>query len=1074
MQVFRHCLTANLLAVLAQHFDESFETYRQCKRAPLNQTCAHKLVPIAATTEADSLTNGPQSPAVVHPFAPISPPASPDDRPPLIYTPYSPTYSPRASPITVCSSSHFLPISNPSTPTISPTFSGTRSASPSPPYSRGCHSPDYSRNGSYSPCSSPSYAGNHSPSYSPILPASFSPTYYPPIELSKFFYTVKNDSPSNTNLKRRRSFSPVTESSNVYCEMSSLGSGASLSKTRKHDNSILINSAKQSPKKRKATNFESTQNSGGVTFNTENQTKSVPLLVSQSSQSIVSDPKSESADGISKQYSYLKIKEDVGYLNMSGAVINENCDIKPSDDVIHKKEASNDSETSTSINFDANTATVSSLDFKSNHSVNNVILTSDVIGDASKSHLKYMHELNINQANISESIVDSSANSKFMQIRDEDIDCKPSISFEECSVDSVKSQNVSDDSTGSNVKLSGVQVREFNHIKFRVGKRNKQRASADGNSAAKNIDNGSVRGKVLNVPLSLPNTDFASIKKVMPHCDIPQRKEKAAELPEVRSLRRLETVVRIISQVCVVEEALSHVCIKFLPRIMLYLRYSQIAHLAAHRMLHMITKTAASIPVLLDTFFPAYVAVQFCELLRNDTELEKQNRCMCESRTNCSVMHCLKTKPEINDSSKCKYCTQFATNGHELLRRMSSYFCHSHKYGECEAHIRLRANAPPYLRETILLNIPHVTECPTLLRVFLFEQNGLLELMNIVMEASAPDTARFMYVTAAFHALAITLRITMESPLLTDCVFCLMTTRKNKISKNDFDASGDLTGYSCASNPTQESTKEEKSNTSSKITIKSSMPEPCYQCQPGNCNWADINGKDIKLVADQKHSDFFTHISQEENNEGIEDFHLGQRSESMENLDDDVVWVHRSVLCAASEVWTTMLGDGGWQESQSDVVKVQGVSFEALRAIVHNLYGCNCSALSNLSIMNYVQILFACDMYGLKQLRRITARQIILNCSSGEDIVFVYSSGVGRIEEDIISAILVDFLTDQNMFTWKRAKWLHSIAISSHAKELLDILFTIFNTALENVTNCMCQPKNNLYMVTTEEYDKLI
>lgn len=250
------------------------------------------------------------------------------------------------------------------------------------------------------------------------------------------------------------------------------------------------------------------------------------------------------------------------------------------------------------------------------------------------------------------------------------------------------------------------------------------------------------------------------------------------------------------------------------------------------------------------------------------------------------------------------------------------------------------------------------------------------------------------------------------------------------------------------------------------------------------CVWNEVDGKDIKIIISENENEWLNKSGLESKSENaavgssgdMTGVDRGSNDDNNKNSSDETnsVWAHSSVMRDASKVWATMLDGDSWRESRNNVVTVSGVSLDGLRAMVHYMYGCTCAALTHLPLRTCVQLLLACDMYGLPHVRRFAARQIILSCCSGEEIVHVFSSGVGRVEEDIITTLLVHLVTDNTIHTWRRARWLHSIAESEHSGDLLHNLYTILYSALENNTMCNCDTKQHAYMASNNEYDKLI
>ena len=295
------------------------------------------------------------------------------------------------------------------------------------------------------------------------------------------------------------------------------------------------------------------------------------------------------------------------------------------------------------------------------------------------------------------------------------------------------------------------------------------------------------------------------------------------------------------------------------------------------------------------------------------------------------------------------------------------------------------------------------------------------------------------------------------------CSFCFLDEAADNSKRKDSDASSAL-GVSIPKQSDKERrsvTGKPRSSFSDKLKKSSNSLKPfaikdCSNVHSVDCLWAAKEGKDLKLIVDA------TEEMEVEEEEGA--------------TDRPMIMAHRSILCEASGVWAAMFGGQGWlEDTTSEVTVGGGVGINCVQAIVHYLYGCRrCSYLSNLPLIAYINLLHACHMYGLAKLQHFAAEQIVQNCVTGDDVLAVYVSGVGRINEDIITAVLIKLISVE-VPTWRRSEWLQSLSCSVHGPDLLHNLYTIVFRALESgASNCNCDISQSLYMASESVYDKLI
>ncbi|XP_018014289.1 uncharacterized protein LOC108671292 [Hyalella azteca] len=782
--------------------------------------------------------------------------------------------------------------------------------------------------------------------------------------------------------------------------------------------------------------------------------------------------------------------------------------------------------------------------------------------------------------------------------------------------DASSSKPTIEDEFKTKQQLKSVLVREFNHIKFRVGKRAKANESIS--SISGTSDQGNETGHITVNKDSLGNASNArpsalatsknisrpsgsggsllskgALKGKLGGSDttttkIPEKKPLEAENDEAdrpqedleSCLRHLEVIVRNISQVCEIQEALGSVCQEFLPRVMLYLRHCHRVHPAATRLLSTITKTPCSIQGLLDTYFPAYVGVQLCEsnivanselmkcicpccvsgrdlckvsfnenrLTSNSSEKKHNSTTSmasdctaCDTSSACDESCACDTKRKVTTSQsepkasdgrsvkcagiakRCSQCLLLVAGGEAFLSNVLNFFGHVHQYGSQEARNRLSPNAPAYVRETCSLNIPHVARCPLLLQKLLIQLGGLQDIFNVLSENESPSSVRYIYAAAALHALAKTLDLSLTATRGTTCTMCLISASDSECGEEK--SHPEISFLKTAPKANHKTPSINSPNVNSSHT----------KFNHGRCLWSELSDHDVVLesidsneiemeddsgpenflqdeYSEEELSDMDCHDRDEAMPCGASNIlkcgdsvqvNTGKEPKSIVTLDADQsstqkpkvsiagnevvednsqtsgnargIRAHRSVLREASEAWAAMLGDQGWKESTDGVVRVGSVGPESLKAIVHHLYGCTCSALSCISLSSYVELLHACHMYGLTRLQNYAAHRIVQVCRSGNDVVSVFSRDVGRIDEEVVKSVLLRVVTCTNVRSWRRAQWLHSIAHSVHGKDLLHNLHTILYNALNNNRDCCnCNSAKGLYMTSYSVYDKLV
>ncbi|XP_071538495.1 uncharacterized protein [Panulirus ornatus] len=463
---------------------------------------------------------------------------------------------------------------------------------------------------------------------------------------------------------------------------------------------------------------------------------------------------------------------------------------------------------------------------------------------------------------------------------------------------------------------------------------------------------------------------------------------------EVQSLELLELVVRVISLIAHVKEAIKPVCQEFVPRIMTYLSSAQVIHKSATRMLVTIARNPLCIQPLLDSLFIPYVGVELGEA----GDPESPNGC-----------------------SQCRILSEGAM---AFLEEIVKFFNHIHQYGKCEVTNRLHPTREHSVREGCVMALPHITRCPKLLHDFMVCYSALDLLMTVFHSERPPNDANYMYATAALSKLATTLQLDNQyKPVM--CTMCLHR--------------GKHTPEEVAENIKIQQKREKKLNCKQDSTVGPfSDPLDPSDVKVKECKWKDDETKDVTFKLD----------------------------------DGSTVSANREFLAEKNEVLRGMLM-GSFAEGVSTFVELPLTSKTSLEMLIHFLYGCRCDLMEKGDVKAYIDLVFFSQMYMVENLHSYAVFKMMSSINDGGDIIRIYESGVGRIDENLILQALCVVLV-KPMKTWKRALWIKELFESKHAEDINhNIRMIIYHPLDMNRLICNCDQSLSLYMVNESAYRKL-
>ncbi|KAK7069184.1 hypothetical protein SK128_018719 [Halocaridina rubra] len=454
---------------------------------------------------------------------------------------------------------------------------------------------------------------------------------------------------------------------------------------------------------------------------------------------------------------------------------------------------------------------------------------------------------------------------------------------------------------------------------------------------------------------------------------------------EYKWLQLLELLVRVIGQIAFVKETINTICREFVPRITTYLSTAQVIHKSATQMLRIIARNSLSIPLLLDSLFIPYVAVELGEA--GDPE----------------------------NPSGCGQCRILCEGAMGFLNEMVNFFNHVHHFGRSEVNNRLHPSRDHSVREGCVMTLPHVTRCPRLLYDFMVSYPAMDLLMQVLHSDRPASDASYMYATAAISRLAMTLQLDKQLQPV-KCPVC----------------------------------SERRTHSPEEIAKHLRMQQENMKSQEGaSCHTStEINTGHCKFKLDK-----------------VKDITF-----KLEN--GETLSANREFLSEKNDVLNGMLS-GSFAEGKSTSVDLATTSKTSLEMLIHYLYGCQCDFLENANFRSYLQLVFLSQMYMVKDLDAFAMLKMISAIGEGSDIVMLYESELGRINEHIVLQAICTTLV-RPMKTWKRARWFKELFQSKHADDIDHNIRLILHHPLDlNRLVCNCDQSLSLYAAKESVYSKL-
>ncbi|XP_042892679.1 uncharacterized protein LOC122266852 [Penaeus japonicus] len=377
--------------------------------------------------------------------------------------------------------------------------------------------------------------------------------------------------------------------------------------------------------------------------------------------------------------------------------------------------------------------------------------------------------------------------------------------------------------------------------------------------------------------------------------------------------------------------------------------------------------------------------------------------------------------------SGCQQCRIISEGATAFLDQMVNFFNHVHKYGHSEAISRLHPARDTRVREGCVMALPHVTRCPKLLHDFMVCYPAMELLMEVLRSDKPPNDANYMYATAAISRLARTLQLDKQvSP-----VKCLVCFQRGNHTPEEVAQHFKLQQKSTTT-PTEPPHKEEPGGMTPRGN-EASCTDPVHRC-----NWAKAGVRDVTFKLE----------------------------------DGSTVSASREILAEKNEVLRSMLM-GSFVEGTNSCIELPERSRSSLEILIHFLYGCRCEVLDNGDVKTYIEVVFLSQMYMLNSLQAFAMAKMISSIKDGRDIITIYESSVGVIDENLILQALCTVLV-KPMKTWKRARWLKEMFQSEHACDIEHNIRMILHHPLDlNRLICNCDQSKSLYRISESEYTKL-
>ncbi|KAK8397301.1 hypothetical protein O3P69_004778 [Scylla paramamosain] len=371
----------------------------------------------------------------------------------------------------------------------------------------------------------------------------------------------------------------------------------------------------------------------------------------------------------------------------------------------------------------------------------------------------------------------------------------------------------------------------------------------------------------------------------------------------------------------------------------------------------------------------------------------------------------------------CSQCKILSEGSSAFLDQMVNFFNHIHQYGQCEVSSRLHPSRELAVREGCAMALPHITRCPKLLHDFMVCYPAIDLLMNVLHSSQPPDQASYMYATAALSRLASALQLENQFRP----VRCEVCYRRESHTKEEVTAQLKNKNMRCGqTHPAHSATHTH--------TPASSLNETM------DCQWLkDKEEKDVTFRLE----------------------------------DGSTVSANRESLADKNEFLRGMLL-GSFSEGLSSSIDLPWTSKESTEMLIHFLHGCRrCIHMESGGMEAYMELVLMSEMYLVEELQVYAESRMISAINAWEDIIRIYESGVGRINENIILWAICTVLV-KPMKTWKRARWIKGLFQSPHAKDIDHNIRMILRHPLDmNRLVCNCNQSLSLYMVSESEYTKL-
>ncbi|KAK3884636.1 hypothetical protein Pcinc_011101 [Petrolisthes cinctipes] len=379
--------------------------------------------------------------------------------------------------------------------------------------------------------------------------------------------------------------------------------------------------------------------------------------------------------------------------------------------------------------------------------------------------------------------------------------------------------------------------------------------------------------------------------------------------------------------------------------------------------------------------------------------------------------------------SGCPQCSILCEGSAAFLVEMVKFFNHIHQYGQCEMSRRLQPLQDPLVREGCVMALPHVTRCPKLLHDFLVSYPAIEVLMKVLRSDLPPSNARYMYATAAISRLATMLQLENQFKPV-KCEVCL---KRGTHTKEEISAQLNnqrLFGQK----------KDPRQGGLVFAQLQQTPPQPPHRrpVQSRECKFACDKNKDITFKL----------------------------------KDGSCVSANREFLAEQNEVLSNMLM-GSFSEGNSSCIELAWTCKASVEELMHFLYKCECNVMGRGDTKAYIELMFMSQMYLMDDLHAYAVHNLIPSISGGDDIISIYESEVGRIDEHIILQALCNALV-KPMKTWKRAIWLKELFQSRHAEDIDHNIRMIIHHPLDmNRQVCNCDQSLSLYRVSESDYRKL-